>query len=145
MAFIVATYGGKPHDSSDALHHLLYMKTVARQSLQANFDIKTLPPTPSAARKHCLRVYQVQQWWGISMAPSDWGWKLPSGFPSSSYNGTGTRTCRADAFGVLQLDDGCTNRVSIIGKEDEAHEEALVAADSDDFAGPSPAQRAKQK
>ncbi|KAJ8884779.1 hypothetical protein PR048_010975 [Dryococelus australis] len=103
MAFIVATYGGKTQDSIDTLHHHLYMRTVARQSLQANIDIATLPPTSSAARQHCL-------------------------------------------------DDGYTNRVSIIGDEGEdmadALEEALVAADTysdEGFAGPSPAERARQK
>ncbi|KAJ8897198.1 hypothetical protein PR048_002544 [Dryococelus australis] len=61
VAFIVAMYGGKPHDSIDSLRHHLCIKTVARQSLQVNFDITTLPPTSSAARQHCLRVYHLFQ------------------------------------------------------------------------------------
>ncbi|KAJ8886816.1 hypothetical protein PR048_013028, partial [Dryococelus australis] len=117
MAFIVAMHEGMPHDSIDALWQHLYIKT-------------------------------IQQWGSISLAPGDWEWKLhqgmevASGFPLPSYNGIRTSACRAVVFRFVG-DDGCSNHVSIIGDEDEdmdeAHEEAPVAADSDDdFAGPSP-------
>lgn len=36
-----------------------------------------LPPTESAAKQHLFRVYfQVQQWFGNTMDPTNWGWEI---------------------------------------------------------------------
>ena len=75
--FIVILYGGSEKDSLDTLRYRKYMRTIAKQSVHATFDLATLPPTSAAARQHSLRVYhQVQQWMDVNLNATDWGWTL---------------------------------------------------------------------
>ena len=56
------------------------MKAVANCPIQNKIQLAALPPTSAAAREHCLRVYfQVQQWLGEDLPPTEWGWKLTNG------------------------------------------------------------------
>jgi hypothetical protein len=57
--------------------HRIYIRTIAKQRLTANFKLASLPPTKAAALQHSLRVYhQIQQWKGVNLPATDWGWKL---------------------------------------------------------------------
>ena len=57
-----------------------YLRTIAKQPLHAIFELASLPPSSAAARQHSYRVYhQVQQWRGVNLNPTDWGWKLENG------------------------------------------------------------------
>ena len=59
------------------MRYTIYKRLVAKQPVYAKFDLANLPPTSCAAREHSLRVFhQVQQWRGIQLPPTDWGWKL---------------------------------------------------------------------
>lgn len=79
-AFLLRMYGAKPDDSLDKARYHMYLRTVAKQKVNARFDLAILPPTTAAARQHSLRVFhQVQQWRGIDLLATDWGWKLESG------------------------------------------------------------------
>ena len=79
-AFLCVVYGGKIDDNLDVKRHKLYLRTIAKQKVCAKFDLATLPPTSAAARQHSFRVYhQVQQWRGIALDPTDWGWMLKDG------------------------------------------------------------------
>ena len=55
--FIMQLYGGIACDSLDKLRLFSLNLSVARQSLNASFDLATLPSTSHAARLHCLRSY----------------------------------------------------------------------------------------
>ena len=79
-AFLCVVYGGKIDDNLDVKRHQLYLRTIAKQKVCAKFDLATLPPTSAAARQHSFRVYhQVQQWRGVALNPTDWGWRLKDG------------------------------------------------------------------
>ena len=74
--FLKQLYGCKVTQTLDRLRYYIYKRTVAKQPLHSKFDLATLPPTSAAARQHSYRVYhQVQQWRGIELQPTDWGWK----------------------------------------------------------------------
>ena len=48
------------------MHH----RHTAKNKLQANFELATLPPTSVAAAQHSFRVYhQVQMWLGNDLDP----------------------------------------------------------------------------
>ena len=82
-AFLCVVYGGKIDDNLDVKRHQLYLRTIAKQKVCAKFDWATLPPTSAAARQHSFRVYhQVQQWRGVALNRTDWGWRLKDGRPS---------------------------------------------------------------
>ena len=79
-AFLCVVYGGKIDDNLDVKRHQLYLRTIAKQKVCAKFDLATLPLTSAAACQHSFRVYhQVQQWRGVAMNPTDWGWRLKYG------------------------------------------------------------------
>ena len=79
-AFLCVLYGGKIDDNLAVKRLKLYLQTIAKQKVCAKFDLATLPPTSAAARQHSFRVYhQVQQWRGIALDPTDWGWMLKDG------------------------------------------------------------------
>ena len=73
-AFLCVVYGGKIDDNLDV------KRNFAKQKVCAKFDLATLPPTSAAARQHSFRVYhQVQQWRGVALNPTDWGWRQKDG------------------------------------------------------------------
>ncbi|KAJ8890288.1 hypothetical protein PR048_009796 [Dryococelus australis] len=75
--FFLAMNGVKSQSNLDTERHHQYIKTVAKQQVGGSFNLATLPPTSSAARQHCLRVYlQVQQWRNVDLSPTKWGWML---------------------------------------------------------------------
>ena len=79
-AFLCVVYGGKIDDNLDVKRHQLYLRTIAKQKVCAKFDLATLPPTSAVARQHLFRVYhQVQQWRGVALNRTDWGWRLKDG------------------------------------------------------------------
>ena len=79
-AFLCVVYGGKIDDNLDVKWHQLYLRTIAKRKVCAKFDLATLPPTSAAARQHSFRVYhQVQQWRGVALNRTDWGWRLKDG------------------------------------------------------------------
>ena len=53
------------------------MKAVANCPIQNQMQLAALPPTSAAAKEHSFRVYhQVQQWLGVDLPPTQWGWQL---------------------------------------------------------------------
>ena len=79
-AFLCVVYGGKIDDNLDVKRHQLYLRTIAKQKVYAKFDLATMPPTSAAARQHSFRVYhQIQQWRGVALNRTDWGWRLNDG------------------------------------------------------------------
>ena len=75
-AFLWLVYGRKI-DNLDVKRHQLYLRTIAKQKVCAKFDLATLPPT---AHQHSFRVYnQVQQWRGVALNPTYWGWRQKDG------------------------------------------------------------------
>lgn len=75
--FLLHLYGAKVNSSLNKQRYFAYNRAVAKLSVQAKFDLATLPPTYAASTQHFYRVYlQVQQWLGNNLVPTDWGWKL---------------------------------------------------------------------
>ena len=75
---VVLLYGGEEKDS---LNHLRYVKYVQKVAISnKSFQPSSLPPSSSAAKYHCFRVYfQVQAWENLNDAyldPRQWGWKV---------------------------------------------------------------------
>ena len=80
-AFFLSLYEPKGSVNVDILRHQLYVKTIAKQPVHAQFNLAVLPPTSAAAREHSLRAfYQVQQWRGVNLNPLCWGWKIVNGY-----------------------------------------------------------------
>ena len=80
VGFCLPDFFGKIDDNLDVKRHQLYLRTIAKQKVCKKFDLATLPPTSAAARQHSFRVYhQVQQWRGVALNPTDWGWRLKDG------------------------------------------------------------------
>src|SRR5437867_2741434 len=53
---------------------------VASKPVHEKFNLSNLPPTSAAARQHSFRVYpQVQQWCGVELNPTEWGWRMEQG------------------------------------------------------------------
>lgn len=74
--FFVILYGSDDQISLDKLRYQLYVKQIGKQPLHAQFNLAALPPTTAAAKEHSKRVYhQVQQWFGVTKDPLQWGWK----------------------------------------------------------------------
>ena len=72
---VVLLYGGEEKDS---LNHLRYVKYVQKVAISTkSFQPSSLPPSSSAAKYHCFRVYfQVQAWENLndaSLDPRQWG------------------------------------------------------------------------
>ena len=79
-SFLLDLYGYDIDGTLEEARYRQYMRTVATQAVTSTFDLSTLPPTSSAARQHSYRVYhQVQQWNGVNLPPTDWGWILIDG------------------------------------------------------------------
>ena len=76
---LVEVYGGKVSDSLEALQHRRFCEKTAKSTTAV--EVKSLPPTSSAAKFHSLRVYyQVQLWTGNQeLQPHYWGWKETDG------------------------------------------------------------------
>ena len=75
---VVLLYGGEEKDS---LNHLRYVKYVQKVAISTkSFQPSSLPPSSSAAKYHCFRVYfQVQSWENLndaSLDPRQWGWEV---------------------------------------------------------------------
>ena len=65
----------------DDLRFWRYKKQVNEKKLTSasGLELRTLPPTSDAAKYHCYRAYlQVQQWLGINMDPTEWGYMRDS-------------------------------------------------------------------
>lgn len=75
--FLLALYGAqKSMKSLNDLRFSKFHNITARQTLNKNFELATLPPTTDGAAQHSLRVYhQIQEWLGNSLSPISWGWK----------------------------------------------------------------------
>jgi hypothetical protein len=56
------------------------MKAVASCPIHNKIQLAALPPTSASANEHSFRVYhQVQQWLGVELPPTKWGWELTDG------------------------------------------------------------------
>ena len=79
-AFLCGLSGGEIDENLDVKRHQLYLRTIAKQKVCVKFDLAPLPPTSAAARQHSFRVHhQAQQWRGVVLNPTDWGWKVKDG------------------------------------------------------------------
>ena len=77
-AALVCLYGGKLHQSINALRYEKFCTKSARSTTVV--QPSSIPPTSAAAKFHSLRVYQqVQRWLGVELPPEDWGWKFSEG------------------------------------------------------------------
>ena len=59
-------------DSVEVKMHV-YLRTIAKQKMYAEFDLATLSPKSAATPQHSVRVYandQVQQWHGVALDPT---------------------------------------------------------------------------
>ena len=76
---LVALYNGSSF--CDLISLRLRMFTVKTICSVNTVQIHTLPPTPAAAKFHCLRVHlQAMEWTETSdLDPTLWGWKLDNG------------------------------------------------------------------
>jgi len=76
---LVEVYGSKVSDSLEALQHRRFCEKTAKSTTAV--EVKSLPPTSSAAKFHSLSVYyQVQLWTGNQeLQPRDWGGKETNG------------------------------------------------------------------
>ena len=76
---LVEVYGGKVRDSLEAFRYRRFCEKTAKSTTAV--EVKSLPPTSSAAKFHSFRVfYQVQLWTGNQeLQPCDWGWKETDG------------------------------------------------------------------
>ncbi|KAG1669042.1 Tryptophan 5-hydroxylase 2 [Nymphon striatum] len=71
------TFGGESTCSLATLHYRIFTKKIA--AAKSFITPERLPPTESATKFHCLRVYyQTMTWMGMESGidPLDWGWKL---------------------------------------------------------------------
>ena len=60
------------NDSVDVKSHI-YLRTIAKQKVCAEFDLATLSPTSAATRQHTFRMlayHQAQQWFGAALDPT---------------------------------------------------------------------------
>ncbi|KAE8752846.1 hypothetical protein FOCC_FOCC000584, partial [Frankliniella occidentalis] len=74
---LLAIYGVPAQPNLNKARFHLYRRTIARQSVRANFLLESLPPTSAAARQHSFRTYhQIQMWLENELNPIEWGWKL---------------------------------------------------------------------
>ncbi|KAL8570759.1 hypothetical protein ACOMHN_006909 [Nucella lapillus] len=75
---VVLLYGGEEKDSLNHLRYVKYVQKVATST--KSFQPSSLPPSSSAAKYHCFRVYfQVQAWKNLndaSLDPCQWGWEV---------------------------------------------------------------------
>ena len=63
--------------SLDELRYVRYNNQITSKKLTAvsGVELKALPPTSDAAKYHSYRAYyQVQQWLGNELPPTEWGW-----------------------------------------------------------------------
>ena len=70
-------FGGESTSSLAAMRYKIFTKKVA--AAKSFVTPERLPPTESATKFHCLRVYyQVMVWMGMEgdLDPLDWGWGL---------------------------------------------------------------------
>ncbi|CAH2218497.1 jg2186 [Pararge aegeria aegeria] len=72
---IAAMYGGTKSCNLQ-LNELRYLCFKSSSTKKA-FNLAMLPPTELAAKQHTFRAYyQVQQWLGNSLDPTQWGWSV---------------------------------------------------------------------
>lgn len=72
---LVCLYNGQPGETLDILRLQRFCQKVSTSTVRV--EPRTLPPTSSSAKQHCLRVYvQVQQWQGVDMDANGWGWAI---------------------------------------------------------------------
>jgi len=75
---MVILYFGKETDILDTMRHQRFQDliTVSKKAIHPNM----LPPTSTAAKYHCLRVFHHMQFWrGNSLNAEEWGWKICDG------------------------------------------------------------------
>lgn len=79
--FLLVLYGAPKTTKSLNVHrHRLFMKAVANCPVQNKIQLAALPPISAAAKEHSFRVFhQMQQWLGVELPPTEWGWKLSDG------------------------------------------------------------------
>ncbi|XP_028418322.1 uncharacterized protein LOC114543611 [Dendronephthya gigantea] len=79
--FLLALYSAPKSTTSLNDHrHKRFMKAVANCPVNNQMQLAALPPTSAAAKEHSFRVYhQVQQWLGVELPPTQWGWQLKNG------------------------------------------------------------------
>ena len=76
--FLLALYGADRNvETLDKLRFYMYNRTIGLQSLSKVIQLARLPPTSAAARQHSFRTFhQVQQWFGVELPATQWGWKM---------------------------------------------------------------------
>lgn len=77
-SFVLKLYAAnKDVDCINKLRYIKFNQVNARQSLNKQMDLASLPSTKSALNQHLFRVYhQVQQWCGDFLDPLQWGWLI---------------------------------------------------------------------
>ena len=88
------------------LNELRY-RLFKQKSTSKYFSLAMLLPTEAAAAQHLYRIYyQVQQCFGKSMDPIDWGWILKEGKLKPVYDNEGTSSnINADEYNSSESDD----------------------------------------
>lgn len=76
--FTLRLYGAaKDVQSVNKLRYLKFNQITARKSLNSEMQIASLPPTKHSLNEHFYRVYyQIQEWCGNKLIPTNWGWML---------------------------------------------------------------------
>ncbi|KAG1715034.1 hypothetical protein GQR58_000608 [Nymphon striatum] len=78
--FVLKLYGASNYESLDKYRHIAYKRAIGRCSLSSSFQLASLPPTSAAAKQHSYRTYHtVQEWMGITLPPTEWGWRSHDG------------------------------------------------------------------
>ncbi|KAG1677542.1 hypothetical protein GQR58_013879 [Nymphon striatum] len=78
--FVLKLYGASNYESLDKYRHIAYKRAIGRSSLSSSFQLASLPPTSAAAKQHSYRTYHtVQEWMGITLPPTEWGWRSHDG------------------------------------------------------------------
>ena len=60
----------------------IYLRTIAKQTEYAEFDLATLSSKSEATHQHSFRVlanHHVQQWHGVALDPTVWGRRVNYG------------------------------------------------------------------
>jgi len=76
--FLLALYAaGSQVETLDKQRFYSFGQTIGKQSVSKTIQLARLPPTSASAREHSFRVFhQVQQWMGIELPATQWGWKM---------------------------------------------------------------------
>jgi hypothetical protein len=78
VEFTLRLYGAaKDVQSVNKLSYLKFNQITARKSLNSEMQIASLPPTKHSLNEHFYRVYyQIQEWCGNKLIPTNWSWML---------------------------------------------------------------------